>query len=355
MNKYKMMTITASFVQILICTIYSYAATAPTANFTANRTSGNVLLSVSFTDTSTGSPISWSWTFGDGGTSTLQNPSHQYTDAGIYTVALTATNSSGSNTKTITNYITVSAAQSGITTFFSEGFENSSYTGRGWYDGYGPGIDATTYRSGSSGTHSGKMHWAVGSSKPDDGSGHQIGAMRMKFTASDSMYVSLWVKFSSNFVGSQVSYQPHLFMTMTNAETSDYQGPAFTHTLLYIEENGGRPRLALGDPANINTSYGTPSVSSPNLCSTTENRAVNGGNGICDGEGTGFQLYPNGDGTYSNGRSFDASQIYFSDSIGSYYKGDWHHCEIFIQMNTVSGGKGNKTAYCNGTMMVSRS
>jgi PKD repeat protein len=82
---------------------------APVANFTSDRTSGTVPFAVQFTDTSTGSPTSWAWTFGDGATSTAQNPSHTYTSAGTYTVALTATNAGGSDTKTATNYITAAA------------------------------------------------------------------------------------------------------------------------------------------------------------------------------------------------------------------------------------------------------
>ena len=46
---------------------------APTASFTASPTSGTAPLNVQFTDTSTGAPTSWAWTFGDGGTSTSQN------------------------------------------------------------------------------------------------------------------------------------------------------------------------------------------------------------------------------------------------------------------------------------------
>ena len=45
---------------------------------------------VNFTDTSTENPTSWSWQFGDGTTSTLQNPGHLYTNSGTYTVNLTA-------------------------------------------------------------------------------------------------------------------------------------------------------------------------------------------------------------------------------------------------------------------------
>ena len=84
------------------------AVAAPVASFTASPTSGTAPLNVAFTDTSTGSPTSWAWDFGDGGTSTAQNPSHSYAAAGTYTAKLTATNSGGSSSATKT--ITVSAA-----------------------------------------------------------------------------------------------------------------------------------------------------------------------------------------------------------------------------------------------------
>ncbi|MBV8545205.1 MAG: PKD domain-containing protein [Acidobacteria bacterium] len=53
---------------------------------------------VNFVDKSAGNPTSWSWTFGDGGTSTEQNPIHTYAEAGPYTVSLTAKNGAGENT-----------------------------------------------------------------------------------------------------------------------------------------------------------------------------------------------------------------------------------------------------------------
>ena len=99
---------------------YEYGGGAPqppVANFSGNPTSGNAPLTVYFTDTSTGSPTSWSWTFGDGGTSTAQNPSHQYTSANQYTVSLTATNAAGQDTETKTNYITVTAGQPPVANF----------------------------------------------------------------------------------------------------------------------------------------------------------------------------------------------------------------------------------------------
>ena len=51
---------------------------------------------VTFTDLSTESPSLWSWDFGDGDFSTEQNPIHNYTENGTYTVCLTATNDIGS-------------------------------------------------------------------------------------------------------------------------------------------------------------------------------------------------------------------------------------------------------------------
>ncbi len=80
---------------------------APVAGFSATPLSGDFPLAVSFTDESTGIISSWSWTFGDGGTSTAQNPDYEYSDPGSYTVSLTVTGPGGSDTETKTNYITV--------------------------------------------------------------------------------------------------------------------------------------------------------------------------------------------------------------------------------------------------------
>jgi len=80
---------------------YITAGNGPTASFTASTSEGEVPLTVKFTDTSTGSPTKWSWDFGDGNTSTAQSPSHTYYGAGTYTVKLTATNSYGSSTASL--------------------------------------------------------------------------------------------------------------------------------------------------------------------------------------------------------------------------------------------------------------
>jgi hypothetical protein len=70
------------------------------ANFAADVTSGPAALTVQFTDQSIGDFTSYAWSFGDGGTSTAQNPSHEYLNPGTYTVSLTVDGSTGSATKT---------------------------------------------------------------------------------------------------------------------------------------------------------------------------------------------------------------------------------------------------------------
>jgi hypothetical protein len=60
-----------------------------TADFSAAPLTGDAPLAVAFTDLSTGGPVSWAWDFGDGGTDTVQNPTHIYVTDGSYDVTLT--------------------------------------------------------------------------------------------------------------------------------------------------------------------------------------------------------------------------------------------------------------------------
>ncbi len=78
---------------------------APVANFTYFSATPKAGQRVQFTDTSTGSPTSWSWDFGDGGTSNVQNPVHTFSK-GTFAVSLTASNAGGSSTRTQTVDVT---------------------------------------------------------------------------------------------------------------------------------------------------------------------------------------------------------------------------------------------------------
>jgi gliding motility-associated-like protein len=97
----KLLLITA-----LMCVCFN-AAAQPSPAFTATPVSGCTPLVVSFTDQTTGGATAWEWDLGNGTTSTQQNPTTTYFNAGLYTVTLKVTNAVGSNTLTKSQYIKV--------------------------------------------------------------------------------------------------------------------------------------------------------------------------------------------------------------------------------------------------------
>jgi PKD repeat protein len=81
----------------------------PVANFEGSPRAGYVPLEVAFTDTSTGTFLNWSWDFGDGSTSTEQNPTHTYLSPGWFTVNLTVCNDEGCSWYSQADYIYTAA------------------------------------------------------------------------------------------------------------------------------------------------------------------------------------------------------------------------------------------------------
>ncbi|RYD53204.1 MAG: PKD domain-containing protein [Sphingobacteriales bacterium] len=92
--------------------LLSFKSVAQTlsADFTASPVSGCAPIVVHFTDASTGGATIWDWDLGNGTHSSNQNPSTTYLQSGLYTVRLTVSNGSQTNTKTVTNYINAYAA-----------------------------------------------------------------------------------------------------------------------------------------------------------------------------------------------------------------------------------------------------
>jgi FOG: PKD repeat len=88
------------------------AHTTITADFTADKQEGNVPFTVSFTDLSTGIRDHYEWSFGDGESSSEQNPVHTYFSPGVYSVSLTVSGTAGSDKKTRIGYISVSEPDS---------------------------------------------------------------------------------------------------------------------------------------------------------------------------------------------------------------------------------------------------
>ncbi|PKL58723.1 MAG: hypothetical protein CVV34_01165 [Methanomicrobiales archaeon HGW-Methanomicrobiales-5] len=126
-----------------VTNLWHIPSTPPSSDFTAIPRAGSAPLSVQFTDASTDA-TGWSWNFGDGGTSLLQNPSHTYAAGGPYAVSLIASNAFGTNTATKTGYITLGS--------FAPGFFASYYRGQSWSELAGTQIDPSIHFSDTGGS-----------------------------------------------------------------------------------------------------------------------------------------------------------------------------------------------------------
>lgn len=87
----------------------------PTAAMSATPSSGTAPLTVNFSSVGSSDPdgaiASYSWRFGDGGTSTAANPSHTYTSGGAFTAILTVTDNAGASvSKSVTITVTATAS-----------------------------------------------------------------------------------------------------------------------------------------------------------------------------------------------------------------------------------------------------
>jgi PKD repeat protein len=123
---------------------------APNVNPVADFTSSCTGLACAFTDRSTdqdGTVTGWSWTFGDGGTSTARNPSRTYASAGTYTVSLTVTDDrAGTHQRSAP--VTVTAPSTSITlTISGQTDATKHYIKHLWSGATGANVDL--YRNGT--------------------------------------------------------------------------------------------------------------------------------------------------------------------------------------------------------------
>jgi hypothetical protein len=217
------------------------------------------------------------------------------------------------------------------TVLFQENFEDAALASRGWYDLPSAGLTSLTRAEHAAGSaQSIEVRFLVGrtNSVPTVGGRHL-------FTPTESVFLSYWVKYSSNWIGSGRSYHPHEFHFVTT-EDDAYVGPAYTRLTAYIEHNyeaaGGVAVFAIQDARNVDVSR-----INQDLTTVTENRAVAGCNGNWDG--TASSCYQSGS-LYLNGKSWRSSQTVFTAASGPRYKGNWHKVEVYLKLNSIQNGKG---------------
>jgi len=263
--------------------------------------------------------------------------------AGQATITATASGKTGTST------ITVSAPTppGNGTLLFSEDFENANIGSRGWYDNTSVLLSTTEHVTGS--VSSAQYRFPAGATTPTSGD-----AQRHKFTPSNSVYVSYYVKYSANYVGSGQDYHPHEFYILSTMD-GDYDGPSQNYLTLYIEQNyqnGGRPRLAIQDNRSINTSFGSLPI---NLIGVTEDRSVGGCNGVAESN-MASECFTNF-GSWYNDKQI-TGPVTFMPTAGPGYKNTWNFVEAYFQLNTIANGIGQANGvmqyWFNGTLIIDR-
>jgi len=258
-----------------------------------------------------------------------------------------ATITATSSGKTGTSSITVTAVSGGGTLLFQENFESANLATDGWYDNTSAELSTVEHIAGSN--SSSQYHFLAGATGPTSG-----GAQRHKFTPTNSLYVSYYVKYSANYVGSGQAYHPHEFYILSTLD-GDYDGPSQNFLDVYIEQNylnGGRPRVAIQD--NLSVNYNNGALPN-NLIAVTENRSVSGCNGIVEpnmvSECFDFGTYWYNDKTLTG-------PVEFQPNPGTGYKNSWNFVEVYVQLNTIVNGIGQADGvvqyWFNGALILDR-
>ena len=233
------------------------------------------------------------------------------------------------------------------TLLFQENFEDANLASRGWYDNTGALLSTTEHIVGSN--SSAEYRFLVGATGPTSG-----GSQRHKFTPTNSFYLSYYVKYSANWVGSNQLYHPHEFQVMSTLD-GDYDGPSNGYMVLYVEQNyqnGGRPRIEIQDNKSVNYGYGAlPN----NLIAQTEDRSVGGCNGVVE---TNIYSECFNFGTYWYNDKQLTGPVVFQPNPGPGYKNDWNFVEAYFQLNTIVNGIGQANGvvqyWFNGTLILDR-
>lgn len=305
--------------------------TAPTGN---QSVSGNISVMASSSDDVGTVGVQFKIDGNDIGTEDASSPysvnldTTEYSD-GAHSLTAVARDAAGNerfSTPVAININNSSGADSGgtaeNTVLIDERFEDANFTGRGWYDNTNILLSSSQHLEGSA--RSAEFRFEKGATTPTSG-----GALRKLFAATDSVYVSYYVQYSSNWDGSNQSYHPHEFYLLTNKD-GDWSNLSRTHLTTYIEENEGVPLVGIQDALNIDQAK-----VGQDLTYLTENRSVAGCNGDSDS-------YPGScyavDSTHMNWKEWRASKPYLQDVSSQSYQSGWHHVEVYLKMNSIADG-----------------
>ena len=211
------------------------------------------------------------------------------------------------------------SASGGQVVFFTEGFEDDSWSSRGWYDGDDPSVDSVVY-SPNGGSAALKLSWGEGETSPDS-------PRRKKFDASESVYMKFDMKLGTSgttWQGSGETYHPHFIHLLTDSEEDDYAGLADNYLTFYFEPHVFVPWILLQDGERIDqNNLGV------DLLGGSAGHAIAGGNGNQTQAGVDeTDYYDFGGGDYTNAHVWKSAASDFSNDT-------WHTVEVYVVMNSV--------------------
>jgi hypothetical protein len=216
--------------------------------------------------------------------------------------------------------------------FVADGFER-----RGWYDLAEPPLLSTAMHAPGS-SSSLECRFAIGATTCSP----RMTARRL-FDGGDEIYVSYWVRYSDDWVGSGRPYHPHEIHFLTDAD-EPYTGPSYTHLTLYVEQVDLIPRIALQDGANVDARCILLNDDSVRGCNGGaladfpfgENRSVAACNGLRGPVALRDCYNLGGDQWYSS-RAWTATGPLLAPGQE---RDGWHHVEVYVDMNSVQDGAG---------------
>ncbi len=234
---------------------------APQAEFHANMTEANAGDLIAFSSDSTGGSgsLTYSWNFGDGGTSTLSNPSHSYSAAGSYTVTLTVTDGAGgTDTESKLNYMT-------ITDPLVAGFTASPTTAL-----VGQNVTFTNGTDGGTPSYSYQWSFGDGGTSTSEDPSHSYanpGPYTVTLTVTDSAsgtdtetksnYITVIADLAADFTAAPMTVSLGQAVVFTATVT----GGATPYTYQWdFDNNGTMEPLTGANPSYTYTTEGTKSV-----------------------------------------------------------------------------------------------
>lgn len=232
---------------------------------------------------------------------------------------------------------------------FAEGFDDTDFGSRGWYDLPSGGlisISTAEHRPGSAASL--QVTFPTGEEQPVPST-----VARHLFPPTEAVFLRYWVKHSENWVGSGRSFHPHEFYFLTT-EDDAVAGPAWTHLTAYVEENtqadGSHAVLETQDGRNVDTAH-----IGHDLARSTERRAVSGCNGSPDNTPT--DCYSTG-AVWDNGKAWRSARPVFLDTPGAGYKAQWHLVQAYFRLNSIVRGVGQRDGvaryWVDGTLVIDR-